>query len=118
MGTTPEGKIKEQIGKALTLLGAWFFKPVSKGYGRSGIPDFIACVPVTITRDMVGQRVGLFVGIETKAEGGTPTAWQDKELAAIESAYGLSILAVGPKHLDALASGLRRHGRCEERGPC
>ena len=36
-------------------------------YGLPGSPDVIGVVSVTITPSMVGQRVGLFLGIETKS---------------------------------------------------
>ena len=34
--------------------------------GEEGVSDLIACVPVTITPDMVGKRIGVFAAIETK----------------------------------------------------
>lgn len=66
---TPEGKVKKALRKTLTAHGAWHYMPVQNGMGCVGIPDIIACVPVTITEDMVGKRVGLFLGLEAKAPG-------------------------------------------------
>jgi hypothetical protein len=34
--------------------------------GEVGVSDLICCVPVTITADMVGKRIGVFAAIETK----------------------------------------------------
>lgn len=34
--------------------------------GEVGVSDLICCVPVTITADMVGKRIGVFTAIETK----------------------------------------------------
>lgn len=66
---TPEGKVKKALRKTLAAHGAWHYMPVQNGMGCVGIPDIIACVPVTITADMVGKRVGLFLGLEAKAPG-------------------------------------------------
>ena len=66
---TPEGKVKKALRKTLTAHGAWYYMPVQNGMGCVGIPDIIACVPVTITEDMVGRKVGLFLGLEAKAPG-------------------------------------------------
>lgn len=85
---TPEGFEKSQIKKYLDSLGVWHFSPYMKGFGKTGVPDIIACVPVTITQDMVGQTVGMFAGIEVKREGGKPTANQIRCMAQIEDAYG------------------------------
>jgi Holliday junction resolvase len=52
--------------------------PVTGGYGRSGVPDIVACLN------------GKFVGIECKAGDNQPTALQVKNLKAIRSAGGLS----------------------------
>ena len=76
--------------------------PVSNGMGRHGIPDIIACKPTVITPDMVGQRVGLFVGIECKAPGklGTVTPLQERELKAIEAAGGIAVLADSASYVE------------------
>lgn len=66
---TPEGKVKAATKKWLNNKGAFSFAPVSNGMGVHGIPDYIACVPVEITADMVGLQLGLFVGLEVKAPG-------------------------------------------------
>lgn len=66
---TPEGKVKKMVDKYLAKATAWFFKPVSNGLGKHGIPDYICCVPVTVTQDMVGKKVGVFTAIEVKAVG-------------------------------------------------
>jgi hypothetical protein len=61
--------VKEGIKKFLDSLGAWHYMPVQSGLGVGGIPDHIACVPVTITPQMVGRTVGLFFAIEAKEAG-------------------------------------------------
>ena len=57
MATTPEGKVKDLCKKWLKARGIWYFVPVSGGYGKHGIPDFMCCAD------------GLTIGIEVKAAG-------------------------------------------------
>ena len=80
MAKTPEGEIKDQVRKVLDEMGAYYFFPAANGYGRTGIPDVIACVG------------GHFVGIECKAGSKQPTALQQRELDNIEKAKGTGIL--------------------------
>ena len=100
--STPEGKVKEAIKRLLKAAGWWYFMPVSNGMGRHGIPDIIACKPTVITPDMVGQRIGLFVGLECKAPGklGTVTPLQERELKAIEAAGGIAVLADNASYVE------------------
>ena len=95
MSMTPEGRVKNNVKLWLKERGIWYFLPVSNGMGRVGIPDFICCVPVTITAAMVGQTVGLFAGIETKAPGkiDSTTVNQDRELKGIRAANGVAIVS-------------------------
>ena len=51
---TPESKVKKRVKKILDDLGAYHFSPMMDGYGRSGVPDIIACYK------------GKFIGIECK----------------------------------------------------
>ena len=82
MATTPEGKVKADIKKFLTSLGAWWFMPASGGFGKSGVPDFIVCLK------------GRLIGIEAKAPGksGNTTPAQDQQLKEIEEAGGHSLV--------------------------
>lgn len=74
--TTPEGKVKKEIKKVLDDLGACYFMPVSTGYGRAGVSDFIVCLN------------GRFVAIEAKAKGGKLTENQIKFLKGVDKAGG------------------------------
>ena len=80
MVKTPEGEIKDQVRKVLDEMGAYYFFPAANGYGRTGIPDVIACVG------------GHFVGIECKAGSKQPTALQQRELDNIEKAEGTGLV--------------------------
>jgi len=71
MADTPEAKMKKKVDKVLKEAGVWYFAPQSGIYGRSGIPDRIACVN------------GRMRGIEVKAAGGKykVTPLQEKTMA-------------------------------------
>ena len=43
MAKTPEKKVKDKVTSVLKSIGAYYFYPVSGGYGRSGVPDIIGC---------------------------------------------------------------------------
>lgn len=79
MATKPEVKVKKQIKALLEKHKAYYFTPVTGGFGSSGVPDFVACIK------------GKFVGIEAKAGNNKPTALQDRNLAQIMDAGGVSI---------------------------
>lgn len=74
----PEAKVKEAHKAYLTSIGAWWFMPVQTGFGVSGIPDILCCIN------------GRLVGIETKAKGKKPTAFQQRQIDAINAAGGLA----------------------------
>jgi Holliday junction resolvase len=78
--TTPETKVKKAVTKILDKYGAYHFFPATHGYGRSGVPDIVAC------------HKGKFIGIECKAGKGVPTALQLRELRFIEEAGGISFV--------------------------
>lgn len=89
MAKTPEGEIKDQVRKVLDEMGAYYFFPAANGYGRTGIPDIIACVG------------GHFIGIECKAGSKQPTALQQRELDNIEKAEGTGLI-VNADNIDIL----------------
>lgn len=80
MSKTPEGAVKEKVTKILKELNAYSCKPVTGGYGSSGVPDILACYQ------------GRFIGIECKAKGNQPTALQIHNLAQIKRAGGIALV--------------------------
>jgi hypothetical protein len=80
VAATPEKKVKDAIKKILNAHGAYYFSPVTGGFGTSGVPDIVACVN------------GIFFGIETKAGKGKPTALQEKNLISIMNTGGIAVL--------------------------
>ena len=77
---TPEAKVKKKVTAILKEHGAFYFTPVTGGFGHSGIPDIVACFK------------GKFVGIECKAGDKKPTALQNKVLEDIRNARGFALV--------------------------
>lgn len=79
---TPEKKVKRKIVAILKEYNAYYFHPATGGYGKSGVPDVVACCG------------GVFIGIEAKADlkKNKPTALQQMNLRAINEAGGVALL--------------------------
>ena len=80
MAATPEKKVKDKVKSIFTAHEVYFFSPATHGFGRSGVPDIVACVN------------GCFLAIECKAGKGKTTALQDRELIAIHKAGGSAVV--------------------------
>jgi hypothetical protein len=79
MAQTPEGKVKSKLDKMLKTFEPelWFFSPQAGIYGKSGVPDRIACY------------FGNLIGIEVKAgDNRHPTDLQMATMTAITKAGG------------------------------
>lgn len=81
MAQTPEKRVKTRVESVLKSEGAYYFFPATHGYGRSGVPDIIACVN------------GRFLAIEYKAGANKPTALQVREIENIRAAGGVAVVA-------------------------
>ena len=79
MAMTPEKKVKNAVTQILKERGAYYFFPVTGGFGRSGVPDIVACYR------------GNFVAIECKAGNNKPTALQLAEMEKINKAQGVAL---------------------------
>lgn len=77
MAMTPEKKVKQAVVKQLKELGAYYFYPVTGGYGASGVPDIVGCY------------YGRFFAFECKAGNNKPTALQQKNIDQIKSTNGI-----------------------------
>ena len=102
MAATPEAKVKARVVKQLKDIGAYYFSPVTGGYGRSGVPDIVACVG------------GRFVGIEGKAGKGVTTALQEKNLAEIRLNGGTALI-INEDNVDSLTTILKIMGLKHEK---
>lgn len=80
MAKTPEKRVKDKTVAMLKARGAYYFYPVTAGYGSSGVPDIVACYE------------GTFYGIECKAGKNPPTKLQVKNLKQIEQAGGIAVI--------------------------
>jgi Holliday junction resolvase len=80
MAQTPEAAVKAAVRKLLVEFGIYYFAPAANGFGRAGIPDIICCFG------------GRFIAIECKAGKGVTTALQERELAAIRTAGGMTMV--------------------------
>lgn len=80
MARTPEGVVKDACTAVLKAAGAYYFFPVTSGYGRSGVMDIVACYR------------GRFIGIECKAGANRPTALQESEMRKVEAAGGVTLV--------------------------
>ncbi len=77
---TPEKKVKNKVVAILKEHKAYYFYPMTGGYGRSGVPDIVGCYR------------GIFFGIECKAKTNKPTALQNKNLSDIMGAGGMAMV--------------------------
>lgn len=96
MAMTPEAKVKKVVVQQLKDLGAYYFYPVTGGYGGSGVPDIVGCIN------------GNFFGIECKAGRNKPTPLQLKNLKDIETAGGIA-LVVNEENMRDIAQLLNTH---------
>lgn len=93
MAQTPEVKVKRVVVAQLKKLGAYFFYPVTGGYGASGVPDIVGCYK------------GKFFAIECKAGTNKPTALQQKNIDAI-AAQGGAVCVVNEDNMESVTSWL------------
>ena len=79
---TPEGKVKDKVKNILDDLGLYWFMPVTGGYNRSGIPDFIVCCN------------GYFLAVETKSKHTSHgvTALQERNMKHIKECGGVALV--------------------------
>ena len=93
MAATPEKKVKLACTSVLTKHGAYYFFPVTGGFGKSGVPDIIVCCR------------GRFLAIECKAGKNKPTALQEAEMAKVRAAGG-STLVINEDNINELQEWL------------
>ena len=93
--------LRNNRGLFLTLDGK---RKVESGLGAAGSSDGIGWHTVTITPEMVGQRVAVFLAVETKSKGGRATADQARFLRVVREAGGIAVLAYSP---DDVVSALK-----------
>ena len=80
MADTPEKKVKNKVVAILKAYGAYYFYPVTGGYGMSGVPDIVGCMN------------GRFIAIECKAGKNKPTELQQQNLDRIKGCGGYALV--------------------------
>jgi len=95
MAQTPEAKVKAGVVDILKDEGAYYFFPATGGYGRSGVPDIVACIN------------GHFMGIECKAGANKPTLLQVREIEHIRRCGGIAVV-VNETNLDMVRPLVRK----------
>lgn len=106
MASTPEKKVKLRVVAQLKKLGAYYFYPVTGGFGASGVPDIIVCYK------------GKFFGLECKTIGNKPTPLQLLNINNIRIAGGTA-LVVNENNMDQIESilnGEGPHGQFQNQG--
>ena len=88
---TAEAKVKKRVVQQLKLLDAYYFYPVTGGYGRSGVPDIVGCYK------------GKFFAIECKAGTNKPTPLQALNLEQIMLTGGIA-LVINEENVDSVYS--------------
>lgn len=76
----PEKQFENKVKKFLQEKECWVLKTFSNGIQRSGVPDLLVCCN------------GIFLGIELKAENGTPTELQLWNIEEIKKAGGFAMV--------------------------
>lgn len=118
-----ENHVKDKIVKPwYDKQAAWHYAPIQNGLGVQGIHDRIGCVPIVVTPEMVGKRIGLFVSVEAKAPGRRGekdrgmSKHQVRHMRSIIEAGGLAICCDGFEDMTALEHQLsnllweKKHG--------
>ena len=93
MADTPEVKVKKCVVAQLKLLKAYYFYPVTGGYGGSGVPDIVGCYK------------GKFFAIECKAGKNKPTPLQQKNIDSI-TAQGGAVWVVNEENMKGVTAWL------------
>lgn len=103
MAATPEKLVKNKVVAQLKALGAYYFYPVTGGFGASGVPDIIVCYK------------GRFFGLECKAKGNKPTKLQQLNIDKINAAGGIA-LVIDEHNMNEVKTILENtHGVLEQR---
>lgn len=100
-----ENHVKALVKEWFEACGGWGYAPIQNGMGEHGIHDRVGCIPVIVTQEMVGKRIGLAVTVESKKPGrrGEPrrgmSVHQQLQMEAVRAAGGLSLCCDGEEDL-------------------
>jgi hypothetical protein len=85
MAETPEAKVKKFVKNYMfaAFPGIWYYSPPGTMFGKVGIPDHLY------------MWNGVFIAVEAKAEGNSPTAMQTKQLLHLKEQGAVVAVVVG-----------------------
>lgn len=107
-----ENHVKDIVRQWCDARDAFNFAVVQNGMGVHGIHDRLAALPITITPDMVGKKVAVFLAIECKKPGrrNEPDRGMSKHqvifMEGVQKAGGVSVCCDGYEDLAVLESHL------------
>lgn len=107
-----ENDVKALVKDWYAQQQAWSYAPIQTGMGVRGIHDRIGCLPITVTPEMVGKRIGLFVSVESKKPGRRNeknrgmSKHQFDHMVDIRAAGGFAICCDGVEDIAALEGEL------------
>jgi hypothetical protein len=99
-GTFWGGKMVKHDGKYLVLEN-----PTKIQGAIAGTSDIVGCKPITITPEMVGNKIGRFVAIEVKKPGENAKDHQAKYLSVMKSMGAIVGVARSPEDAIAILEG-------------
>jgi hypothetical protein len=104
-----EKQTKDAVKKMLKSVNADVYEIMpATGYGgKIGIPDHLACMPVVITADMVGQTYGMFIAVESKKPKGELHGLQPLNIAKIIKSSGFAQVAQGKDDVPRVEAAIR-----------
>ena len=111
---TTENHIKDIVRQWCDAHDAFNFAVVQNGMGVHGIHDRLIALPITVTPEMVGKKIALFVSIEAKRPGrrNEPDRGMSKHqvmfMEGVKKAGGVSVCCDGEEDLLALQYELQR----------
>jgi len=86
-----EQAIQSKILSHLKRTGIYSAKIIKAN--NAGTPDILACMPIKITKAMVGKTIGAFFAIEVKAVNGKESPLQEYHKGLITQCGGKAIVA-------------------------
>ena len=111
---TTEAHVKDLVRQWCDAHDTFHFAVVQNGMGVHGIHDRLAALPITITPEMVGKKVAVFLAIECKKPGrrNEPDRGMSKHqvilMAGVQKAGGVSVCVAGEEKAARVVSGRAR----------